>query len=31
MAFLTPSKAKLEKILIITLGFEKNANFFAKN
>jgi hypothetical protein len=31
MAFLTPNKAKLCKILIITLVFEKNANFFAKN
>jgi hypothetical protein len=31
MAFLTRNKAKLCKILIITLVFEKNANFFADN
>jgi hypothetical protein len=31
MAFLTQYKAKLCKILIITLVFEKNANFFAEN
>jgi hypothetical protein len=31
MAFLTQNKAKLCKILIITLVFEKNANLFAKN
>jgi hypothetical protein len=31
MAFLTQNNAKLCKILIITLGFEKNANFFAEN
>jgi hypothetical protein len=31
MAFLTQNKAKLRKILIITLVFEKNANFFAEN
>jgi hypothetical protein len=31
LAFWTPNKAKLCKILIITLVFEKNANFFAKN
>jgi hypothetical protein len=31
LAFLTQNKAKLCKILIITLVFEKNANFFAKN
>jgi hypothetical protein len=31
MAFLTQNKAKLCKILIITLFFEKNANFFAEN
>jgi hypothetical protein len=30
LAFLTQSKAKLRKILIITLVFEKNANFFAE-
>jgi hypothetical protein len=30
-AFLTQNKAKLCKILIITLVFEKNANFFAEN
>jgi hypothetical protein len=29
MAFLARNKAKLCKILIITLVFEKNANFFA--
>jgi hypothetical protein len=29
LAFLTPSKAKLCKILIVTLVFEKNANFFS--
>jgi hypothetical protein len=31
MAFLTENKAKLCKILIITLVFDKNANFFAEN
>jgi hypothetical protein len=31
MAFLTQNKAKLCKILIITLAFENNANFFAEN
>jgi hypothetical protein len=31
LAFLTQSKAKLCKILIMTLVFEKNANFFAEN
>jgi hypothetical protein len=31
MAFLTQNKAKLYKILIITLVFEKNAKFFAEN
>jgi hypothetical protein len=31
MAFLTQNKAKLCKILIITLVFEKNANFFAED
>jgi hypothetical protein len=31
LAFLTQNKAKLWKILIITLVFEKNTNFFAKN
>jgi hypothetical protein len=30
-AFLTKNKAKLCKFLIITLDFEKNANFFAEN
>jgi hypothetical protein len=30
LAFLTQNKAKLCKILIITLVFEKNANFFAE-
>jgi hypothetical protein len=30
-AFLTQNKVKLCKILIITLDFEKNANFFAEN
>jgi hypothetical protein len=30
-AFLTQNKAKLCKILIITLVFDKNANFFAEN
>jgi hypothetical protein len=30
-AFLTQNKAKLCKNLIIALGFEKNANVFAKN
>jgi hypothetical protein len=29
--FLLKNQAKICKILIITLGFEKNANFFAKN
>jgi predicted dinucleotide-binding enzyme len=31
IAFLIQNKAKLCKILIITLVFEKNANFFAEN
>jgi hypothetical protein len=31
LAFLTQNKAKLCKMLIITLVFEKNANFFAEN
>jgi hypothetical protein len=31
LAFLTQNKAKLCKILIITLVFEKNAIFFAEN
>jgi vacuolar-type H+-ATPase subunit F/Vma7 len=31
MAFLAQNKAKLFKILIITLDFKKNANFFAEN
>jgi hypothetical protein len=31
LAFLTENKAKLCKMLIITLVLEKNANFFAKN
>jgi hypothetical protein len=31
LAFLTPNKAKLCKILITTLVFEKSANFFAEN
>jgi hypothetical protein len=31
MAFLIQNKAKLCKILFITLVFEKNANFFAEN
>jgi hypothetical protein len=31
LAFLTQNKAKLCKILIIKLVFEKNANFFAEN
>jgi hypothetical protein len=31
LSFLTQNKAKLCKILIITLDFEKNANFFAEN
>jgi hypothetical protein len=30
LAFFTPNKAKLCKKLVITLVFEKNANFFAK-
>jgi hypothetical protein len=30
LAFLTQNKAKLFKILIITVVFEKNANFFAE-
>jgi hypothetical protein len=30
-AFLTQNKSKLYTILIITLVFEKNANFFAQN
>jgi hypothetical protein len=29
--FLTQNKAKFCKILVITLVFEKNANFFAEN
>jgi uncharacterized membrane protein YeiB len=31
LAFLTQNKAKLCKMLIVTLVFEKNANFFAEN
>jgi hypothetical protein len=31
LAFLTQNKAKFWKKLIITLVFEKNANFFAEN
>jgi hypothetical protein len=31
MAFLTQNKAKLPKILIITLVFEKNTNLVAEN
>jgi histidinol phosphatase-like enzyme len=31
LAFLTQNKAKLCKILIITLVYEKNANFFTEN
>jgi hypothetical protein len=31
LAFLTQNEAKLFKMLIITLVFEKNANFFAEN
>jgi hypothetical protein len=31
LAFLTQNKAKICKILIITLVFEKNDNFFAEN
>jgi hypothetical protein len=31
LAFLTQNKAEFCKILIITLVFEKNANFFAEN
>jgi hypothetical protein len=31
LAFLTQNNAKLCKIFIITLAFEKNANFFAEN
>jgi hypothetical protein len=31
VAFLTQNKAKIGKILIMTLVFEKNANFFAEN
>jgi histidinol phosphatase-like enzyme len=31
LAFFTQNKAKLCKILIITLVFEKNANFYAEN
>jgi hypothetical protein len=31
LSFFAQNKAKLFKILIITLGFEKNANFFAEN
>jgi TRAP-type C4-dicarboxylate transport system substrate-binding protein len=31
LAFLTQNKAKLRKVLIITLVFEKNANSFAEN
>jgi hypothetical protein len=30
LAFLTQNKAKLSKILTITLVFEKNANFFGR-
>jgi hypothetical protein len=30
LAFLTQNKAKLCKILIISLGFEKNANYFRR-
>jgi hypothetical protein len=30
LAFLTPNKAKICKILIITSVFEKNANFLPK-
>jgi hypothetical protein len=30
LAFLTQTKGKLCKVLIITLVFEKNANFFAE-
>jgi hypothetical protein len=31
LPFLTQNKAKLCKFFIITLDFEKNANFFAEN
>jgi hypothetical protein len=31
LAFLTQNKAKIYEILIITLVFEKNDNFFAEN
>jgi hypothetical protein len=31
MAFLTENKPNFKKNLIITLVFEKNANFFAEN
>jgi hypothetical protein len=31
LAFLTQNKAKIFKILIITLVSEKNVNFFAEN
>jgi hypothetical protein len=31
LAFFTQNKAKLCKILIVTLVFKKNANFFAEN
>jgi hypothetical protein len=31
LAFLTQNKAKLCNFFIITLDFEKNANFFAEN
>jgi hypothetical protein len=31
LAFLTQNKAKICKILIITLVFEKSANLFAEN
>jgi hypothetical protein len=31
LAFLTQNKGKSSKILIITLVFKKNANFFAEN
>jgi hypothetical protein len=31
MAFFTQNKAKIYKILIIPMVFEKNANFFAEN
>jgi hypothetical protein len=31
IAFFTQNKAKLRKLLIMTLVFEKNANIFTKN